>query len=649
MDDPTLIGSGGGAVEAGTRPGQVPSGTIQSPPFAAPLKRPASVREALLGLPGPGQKLGDFELLRLLGTGSFAKVFLARQASLDRQVALKVSLNRGHEARTLAGLEHDHIVRVFSEVIDAERDLRLVCMQYVPGATLEEIIDALASRRGRKASGRAVLEFLDEQVRDPAALDLAALRDRELLAGLDAVEAGCWMGARLAEALAHAHGLGVLHRDVKPANILVNRYGRPLLVDFNVSRSSRPTERPAAETLGGTLAYMAPEHLDAFAKGRDDESVNASSDVYSLGVVLYELFAGRRPFPTPLVVESVTAMMHGMADERRGGPPPLPPEAEAPPSLQRVLSRCLAPRPEDRFATAAELAAALDSCLELRRVERDLVEGEQGRGRLLTRWALRYPFLVAAALLLLPHVLAGGVNIAYNAVRIGLSEPQRAVFPWLALAYNVVVWPVCLFLLFRQVAPVFRTWRQLSRPGPIGPEQVRAARARALRLPVWGIGLSCLGWLPGGLIFPLALHLLAGPAPDPPLVFVQFVFSFTISGLIALSYSVVAVEFVVVRVLYPGLWLDARQMRQTARSELAREEARLAVLQFLAALIPLAGAALLLGLGPEEFTASSYRAFRLLVTGLLGVGMGGLGLAILAGGEVRRTVAALTGAAGRSQ
>jgi hypothetical protein len=153
------------------------------------------------------------------------------------------------------------------------------------------------------------------------------------------------------------------------------------------------------------------------------------------------------------------------------------------------------------------------------------------------------------------------------------------------------------------------------------------------------------------VIFPLALHLRAGPLE--PKVFMQFLFSFTVSGLIALTYSVIAVEYLVVRVLYPGLWLDARAMRQKARGDLERAEGRLSVLQFLAVLIPLAGAALLLGVGPDEFrqpgvdAREAYRRFRLLVTGLLGAGMVGLGLALLAGRELRETVRALTAGAGR--
>src|SRR5262249_37830160 len=263
--------------------------TAQAPPFVSPSPRSPS-DDGHVGLPIVGQTVNDFHLLEILGAGSFARVFLARQVSLGRQVALKVSRNRGQEARTLAILEHEHIVRVFSEVVDREHDLRLLCMQYVPGATLEKVIEAVRYLPLRQRGGRAILDFLDAKVSAQTALDLGALRDREALAGMDHIEAGCWMGARLAEALAHAHGQGVLHRDIKPANVLLNRYGRPLLVDFNVAGGQFCEGRDAL--FGGTLAYMSPEHLDAF--NPDDftpiEAVDARSDVYALGLVLYEWF-----------------------------------------------------------------------------------------------------------------------------------------------------------------------------------------------------------------------------------------------------------------------------------------------------------------------------------------------------------------------
>src|SRR5437764_7517267 len=134
-----------------------PSSTGEAPPFRAVLPAPRVPLPNPLApvLPAVGEQLDDYELLRELGQGSFGRVFLARQVSLDRLIALKVSANRGNEARTLARLEHTHIVQVFSEQVDARRNLRMLCMQYVPGATLERLIQALAGRLPEQRDGRA--------------------------------------------------------------------------------------------------------------------------------------------------------------------------------------------------------------------------------------------------------------------------------------------------------------------------------------------------------------------------------------------------------------------------------------------------------------------------------------------------------------
>src|SRR6185436_17157849 len=111
-------------------------------------------------------------------------------------------------------------------------------------------------------TGADMLAIIDQAESLPTALDPSALHDREALGKMDAVEATAWIGARLAEALDFAHGHGVLHRDIKPANILVSPYGRPMLADFNISSQQAPGEHE--EMFCGTIAYMAPEHLDAF-------------------------------------------------------------------------------------------------------------------------------------------------------------------------------------------------------------------------------------------------------------------------------------------------------------------------------------------------------------------------------------------------
>jgi hypothetical protein len=251
--------------------------------------------------------------------------------------------------------------------------------------------------------------------------------------------------------------------------------------------------------------------------------------------------------------------------------------------------------------------------------------------------------------MLLPHLFGSAVNISYNRLRIvaGLDELQQAAFGSVVLFYNAVFYPLGLYLFLRQFLPVYRAWRQLGRAAPVTAEEVESARRRALGLPEWGMVASCVGWLPGGLVFPLGIDLIAGGVPGA--VYMRFLFSFTVSGLIALTYSVLAVELVVLRLFYPGLWLEARQLRATARRELATEDGRLGVLQFLAVLIPLAGAARMLGGGPRAVSEDSYRQFRLLVTALLAAGMVGLGVAILAAGELRQVMAALTGSGRRCQ
>src|SRR5207249_2912087 len=116
------------------------------------------------------------------------------------------------------------------------------------------------------------------------------------LRGLSYVRATAWVVARLAEALQHAHERGVLHRDIKPSNVLVAGDGQPMLLDFNLAQQTRNAQ--AAATLGGTVAYMAPEHLRALA-ARDPalaRQVDQRADVYSLGMVLFEMLAGQSPF-----------------------------------------------------------------------------------------------------------------------------------------------------------------------------------------------------------------------------------------------------------------------------------------------------------------------------------------------------------------
>jgi eukaryotic-like serine/threonine-protein kinase len=641
------VGNPGGA--AADNPKDASSYSTQEQTLVGPVP---SYRELLPTLAGQetagkrllavGMTLGDFELLRLLGAGGFGQVYLARQRSLGREVALKITANRGEEARTLARLEHDHIVQVFAEVVDEQRDLRLLCMQYIPGTTLERVIDELAKRPQTEWSGRLILEIIDAVSTAPAAFDPAALRDREVLGGSDFVEVVCWLGARLAEALWHAHRQGVLHRDVKPANVLMSRYGRPYLADFNVAAAAVRREGDGRPLFGGTLAYMAPEHMEAFLSGdlAKRESVDERADLYALGIVLYELFTGRLPFQHTLAQPGKSKMeaLRVLIAERRGGPPPLPNVTGLPEVVARLVRRCLQADVTERYQTASELARALEGCRELRHVANELPPAG-----FLTRLLERWPFLVGCALIVLPHLLGSVVNVLYNESQIvwRLQPEQKSFFLWFVMIYNSLAYPICLLIAVAVIVPVRNVVLKLGRSEPLDASVVTAARQRALRLPLWTIVVSCLGWLPGGILFPLALHHWAGRIEGD--VFSQFLISFTISGLIALTYSFLAMQYLVVRVLYPHLWIDAGDMRPTARVELRGLDRRLGLVQFLAVLIPLAGAVMMIGEGPDSFRKADYQTYRLVVTALIGMGMFGLGVAIAVTGRLRETLAVLTG------
>jgi serine/threonine protein kinase len=610
--------------------------TFEAPVPQPPLRDPA---EALSRLQ-VGTRLGDFELVRELGSGSFGRVYLAHQRSLDRMVALKVTVQPSSEARALAALEHEHIVRIFGEEVEGQTGLHLLAMQYVPGATLARVHEAIGRDASPAWTGRDFLDTVAACTPQPAPADPDAVRDAKRLARCDHIEAVCWLGARLAEALDHAHRQGILHRDVKPSNILISSNGRVLLTDFNLAVNvGRGEER----LFGGTLSYMAPEHLEAFNPDGSTcrESVDARSDVYSLGVVLFELLTGKRPFAGTAERGADVARLEALTAERsQGAPSPRRERPDLPAVLDRVVRRCLDPNPLRRYQRAGELADVLDGCRQLRRWERNFPAPLA-----VTRVAHAAPICMFVFLALLPHLLGSLVNIAYNMVAIvqDLTPPQQETFLFVLVGYNAVVYPLCVWLLCRVMVPVTRAWKCFAAGEPLEAAEAARQRRRALQAPVLTVLLSCLGWLPGGVIFPLAIHLLAGPVRAE--VFGHFAVSFTISGLIATTYSYFGMQMFVLRILYPRLWVDPRRPQQQARQELGPIESRLRLFQFTAGLIPLSGAMLLLlSVG---FEGPMPLLFRALVVGLIALGMVSFGGALLASSRASSTLSVMLGSESR--
>ena len=369
----------------------------------------------------PGERLDDFELLVELGRGAFAKVFLSRQISMQRLVAVKVSSDAGTEPQTLAQLDHDHIVRVYDQRVFPEQKLRLLYMQYVPGGTLQEVVYRLRDEGPTGQTGRLLLDVVDVALEARGELRPSDSSVRRKLASLEWPETVAWLGTRLARALDYAHQRGVLHRDVKPANVLLTAEAEPKLADFNISVSESISGATPAAYFGGSLAYMSPEQLEAFHPGldRQPEELDARSDVYSLGVMLWELLTGERPFDAESPDADWQVVLERMiAVRKKGLCKPQPDDCSA--TLYRVLRRCLEPEPKERWQTAGELAQQLEVCLEP--AARDLIDPpKSGDGALFRRFAV--PILLL--MVLIPNALAGAYNWSYNKAALE-QEPNSA-------------------------------------------------------------------------------------------------------------------------------------------------------------------------------------------------------------------------------
>ncbi len=343
--------------------------------------------------------LGDFRLIREVGRGGMGIVYEAEQISLERRVALKVlpfaatldprQLQRFHnEARAAASLHHEHIVPVYA--VGCERAVHFYAMQFVEGKSLAEVIAANqpvdrvqdnatdATRSPAPETEPAAVMTTPTPPHDPA-------RCRGIAA---------W-GIQAAEALEHAHSLGIVHRDVKPANLIVDGQGKLWVTDFGLARTVTDAGLTMTGDLLGTLRYMSPEQ--ALAK---HGLVDHRTDIYSLGATLYELLTGR---PT-VAGQDRQEILRQLADEE-----PRPPRAlnsQLPKDLETIVLKALAKEPAERYATAQELADDLQRFLDHKPVR----ARRTGFLYRLARWARRRPFamaLIAVSLLSLLGAVAG--------------------------------------------------------------------------------------------------------------------------------------------------------------------------------------------------------------------------------------------------
>lgn len=347
--------------------------------------------------PSVGEPFLDYQLVAELGQGTFARVFLAEEAKIgNRLVAVKITCRGGaDEADILGRVNHPNIVPVYSIQHDDMTELSAVCMPYLGSATLHDVLDGLNNQTDKPKSARLFLDAARELPHPVAASGHTPAPPRILERGtyLDAVR---WVGMQLADALAHIHERGICHLDLKPSNVLLSPQGTPMLLDFNLSSSMRRDP----QRQGGTLPYMSPEQLRLVLKRGPADAVQANSDLFSLGVILYQLATGEHPFgPIPLQGATEELAVQLLERQSAGFKPVRSLNPGIDPAFAQWIERCLAFEPTERAKSAAELASALR--LQLKPIART------------RRWIGRNPKkVIVSAVIFLAAMLTAAVAVA---------------------------------------------------------------------------------------------------------------------------------------------------------------------------------------------------------------------------------------------
>ncbi len=382
-----------------------------------------------------GTPLGDYRLVREIGRGGMGIVYEAEQLSLGRRIALKVlpfaltldpkQLQRfKNEARAAAQLHHQHIVPVYA--VGTERGVHFYAMQYIEGQSLAEVIrdlrqQAPPSLPQRPEHDASTGTYIPQE--EAASMVSSERRAAETVKSISALATSfstdsrgfyrtvARLGIQAAEALEHAHEYGVIHRDIKPGNLMVDAHGHLWITDFGLAQFQTDASLTQSGDLLGTLRYMSPEQ----ASGQRI-AVDHRTDIYSLGATLYELLTLRPPFEG----NNRQTLLHQILNDE---PQPLRSlHKSIPVELETIVLKALAKSPAERYATAREFADDLSRFLQDKPIQARRATAAQR----LRKWARRHPSIVWAAVVLCLLTVAGSLVSAAMIQQAYKREKTRA-------------------------------------------------------------------------------------------------------------------------------------------------------------------------------------------------------------------------------